>query len=130
MPAPEPTAVAVARAHVKAWGKHDFDTARAILANDVHVVATTVDPMPPKVDTTGADAYMEGLIQFSQGALAGATEVTSAVGDETHAMLHVTSRVKFGPDAPELKLYGSRLYLVDENRKIKEEQVIFVVLPD
>ena len=82
----EPTAVAVARAHVEAWGKHDFDTARASLAKDVHVVATTVDPMPPKVDTTGADVYMEGLIQFAQGVLPGTTEVTSAVGDDARAM--------------------------------------------
>jgi hypothetical protein len=130
MSGPEATAVAVARAHVEAWGEHDFDTARASLAKDVHVVATTVDPMPPKVDTTGADVYMEGLIRFAQGVLPGTTKVTSTVGDDSHAMLHVTSRVKFGPDAPELTLYGSRLYLLDANRKIKEEQVIFVVLPD
>ena len=45
-------------------------------------------------------------------------------------MLHVRSRAKFGLDAPELTLYGSRLYLIDGNRKIKEEQVIFFVVPD
>ena len=74
--------------------------------------------------------HSEGLIQFAHGVLPGTTEVTSAVGDDSRAMLHVRSRAKFGPDAPELTLYGSRLYLLDGNRKIKEEQVIFFVVPD
>jgi hypothetical protein len=129
MPAPESAAVAVARAHVEAWARHDFDAVRACLTEDVHVVTTTVDPEAPLVDTTGADVYMEGLIRFAQGVLPGTTEVTWEVGDDTHAMLGVTSRVKFGPDAPELTLYGARVYLLGANRKIAEERVAFVVLP-
>ena len=39
----QPTAVAVARAHVDAWGDHDYDRARAALAPDVHLVVTSVD---------------------------------------------------------------------------------------
>jgi len=31
----EPTAVAVARSHVDAWGVHDYDVARGALAPDV-----------------------------------------------------------------------------------------------
>jgi hypothetical protein len=56
----EPTAVAVARAHVEAWSNHDYDTARASLAAEVHVVATTVDPVPPKVDLSGIEDCMQG----------------------------------------------------------------------
>ena len=51
----DPTAVAVARAHVEAWGSHDYDSARASLAPDVHVVVTSVDPEAPRVDTTGIE---------------------------------------------------------------------------
>jgi SnoaL-like domain len=130
MSARESTAVAVARRHVEAWGRHDFDAARASLSTDVHVLASTVDPMPPRVDTTGIDAYMEGLVQFAQGVLPGTTEVTSAVGDDSRALLEVTSRVKFGPDSPEMTVYGARLYLLDDSRKIKDEQVVFFVLQD
>jgi hypothetical protein len=55
----EPTAVAVARAHVEAWGAHDYDAARASLARDVRVVVTSVDPDAPSVDTTGIEDYMQ-----------------------------------------------------------------------
>jgi SnoaL-like domain len=123
-------AVDVARAHVEAWSNHDFDAARTSLASDVHVFASTVDPTVPKTDTTGIDEYMKGMVQFAQGVLPGTTKVTSAVGDDSRALLQVTSRVKLGPDAPEMTLYGARLYLFDDSRKIKDEQVVFFVLPD
>jgi SnoaL-like domain len=124
-----PTAVAVARAHVEAWGSHDYDSARASLAPDVRVVVTSVDPDAPSVDTIGVEDYMHGLIQFGQAVLPGTSSVNSAVGDDTRALLRVTSRVKFGPDAPEMTLHGARLYRLDENQRIAEEQVIFFVVP-
>ena len=124
-----PTAVAVARAHVEAWASHDYDSARASVAPGVHVAVTSVDPDAPKVDTTGIEDYMQGLIQFGQAVLPGTSRVDSAVGDDTRALLQVTSRVKFGPDAPEMILHGARLYRLDENQKIDDEQVIFFLTP-
>ena len=121
------TAVAVARAHVEAWANHDYDKARESLAPDVHVTVTSVDPGMPVTDLTGVDDYMQGLVQFAQGVLPGTTIVNKSVGDETRALLQLTSRVKFGPDAPEMTLEGARLYLLDEEQKIKHEQVIFFV---
>jgi hypothetical protein len=124
----EPTAVAVARAHVDAWGGHDYDAARASLAPDVHVIVTSVDPQaPPRVDTTGIESYMEGLIEFGQAVLPGTSRVESAIGDDSRALLQVSSRVKFGPDAPEMTVHAARLYRLDEGGKIAEEQVIFFV---
>ena len=38
----ESTAVAVARAHVEAWGSHEYENARTSLAPDVRVVVTGV----------------------------------------------------------------------------------------
>lgn len=125
----DPTAVAVARAHVEAWGGHDYDSARASLAPDVHVVVTSVDPEAPKVDTTGIEDYMQGLVQFGQAVLPQTSRVNSAIGDDTRALLQVTSRVRFGPDAPEMTLQGARLYRLNEDQKIVEEQVIFFVTP-
>jgi hypothetical protein len=125
----DPTAVAVARAHVEAWGSHDYDSAQASLAPDVHVVVTSVDPEAPSVDTTGIEDYVQGLVQFGQAVLPGTSRVNSAIGDDTRALLQVTSRIKFGPDAPEMTLHGARVYRLDENQKIAEEQVIFFVTP-
>lgn len=123
----EPTAVAVARAQVQAWGNHDYETARAALAPGVRKLAVSVDPGTPHTDVTGADAYIELLTQFGQAILPGTTTVESAVGDETHALLQVASRVKMGPDAPEMTLRGARLYLIDDDGKIAHEQVIVYV---
>jgi len=125
----EPIAVAVARAHVEAWSAHDYERARAALAPDVHVLAVSVDPEAPHTDLSGVDAYMEGLVQFGQIVLPGTTTVNASVGDDNRALLGVTSRVKFGPDAPEMTLHGARLFLVDEEQKIRDEQVIFFVSP-
>ena len=125
----DPTAVAVARAHVEAWGGHDYDAAQASVAPDVHVVVTSFDPAAPTVDTTGIDDYMQGMLQFGQAVLPGTSRVNAAIGDDTRALLQVTSRVQFGPDAPEMTLHGARLYRLDENQKIDDEQVIFFVSP-
>jgi hypothetical protein len=125
----EPTAVAVARAHVEAWGTHEYEKARLSLAPDVQVVVTSVDPQAPNADLSGIDDYMEGLVEFGKTVVPGTTRVNTSIGDETRALLQVTSRVKFGPDAPEMTLQGAGLYLIDEDRKIKDEQVIFFVLP-
>ena len=124
----DPIAVAVARAHVEAWSNHDYDQARASLAPDVHVLAVSVDPGAPQTDLSGIDAYMEGLVQFGQIVVPGTTRVDSSVGDDNRALLHVTSKVKFGPDAPEMDHHQARLYRLDEDQKIVDEQVIFFAL--
>jgi len=125
----ESTAVAVSRAHDDAWGVHDYDVARGALAPEVHVIVTSVDPNTPQLDTTGADEYIDALIQFGQAVLPDTTRVISASGDDARALLQVSSRVKFGPDAPEMTLDGARLYRLDENQKIIEERVVFFFSP-
>jgi hypothetical protein len=126
----DPAAVAVARAHVEAWGNHDYDKARESLAPDVHVLAVSVDAGAPRTDLSGIDAYMEGLVRFGQIVPPGTSRVTSAVGDDTRALLHVISKVKFGPDAPEMDHHQARLYRLDGDQKIVDEQVIFFALPE
>jgi hypothetical protein len=119
----ESLAVAVARAHVEAWSNHDFDAARSYLAPDVRVTATTTQPMPPATDLTGADAYMVGLTQFAQAVVPGSLRVIASAGDERNALLMLTVEADFG--GGKAILPGARLYLLDENNKIKTEQVIF-----
>jgi hypothetical protein len=108
---------------------HDYDTARASLAPIVHVLAVSVDPEAPRTDLSGADAYMEGLVQFGQIVVPGTTRVDSSVGDDNRALLHVTSTVRFGPDAPEMDHHQARLYRLDGDQEIVDEQVIFFALP-
>ena len=52
-------------------------------------------------------------------------EVVEAIGDDTQALLRVNSKVKFGPDAPEMDARSARLYVLDDDGKIKIEHVIF-----
>jgi hypothetical protein len=120
---PESPAVAIARGHVEAWSNHDFDTARATLAPDVHVTATTTQPMPPRTDLTGADDYMIGLTQFAQAVVPGSLRILASAGDERNALLMLTVEADFG--AGKATVPGARLYLLDDNSKIKTEHVIF-----
>ncbi len=124
----EPPAVAIARAHVEAWSNHDFDTARDGLAPDVRVTASTTQPFPPATDLTGADNYMIGLTQFAQAVVPGSLRVIASAGDERNALLMLTVEADFG--AGKATLPGARLYLIDENNKIKSEQVIFYAAQD
>jgi hypothetical protein len=119
----ESPAVAVAGAHAEAWSNHDFDTARNGLAPGVRVTATTTQPMPPATDTTGADDYMIGLTQFAQAVVPGSLHILASTGDERNALLMLTVEVDFG--AGKVTLPAARLYLLDENNKIKTEHVIF-----
>jgi SnoaL-like domain len=121
-------AVAVARAHVKAWGNHDWDEARKFLAEDVHVTVSTTQPIMAATDTTGADIYMEGLIKFAQNILPESVNVTDSIGDEHNAMLMVTVKTAIFPGKPPVTLPGARLYQIDEKGKINAEKVIFCVL--
>jgi hypothetical protein len=125
---PNSPAVAVARAHVEAWSNHDFNTARDCLAADVTVTSTTTQPVMKAVNLAGIDDYMIGLTQFAQGVVPGSAHIIASVGDERNALLMLTVEADLG--AGKATLPGARLYLLDENNKIKAEQVIFYAAPD
>jgi SnoaL-like domain len=124
---PESPAVAVARAHVEAWSNHDFDTARSMLANDVKVTAISTNPALPQTDLTGAGHYMEGLIAYAQPVVPGSLDIVASTGDERNALLTLTVKMAGGPFGAGATAPCARLYLLDENNKIKTEQVIFYV---
>ena len=125
---PDSPAVAVARAHVEAWSNHDFNTARDCLAADVTVTSTTTQPIMKDVNLAGIDDYMTGLTQFARGVVPGSAHIIASVGDERNALLMLTVEADLG--AGKATLPGARLYLLDENNKIKAEQVIFYAAPD
>jgi hypothetical protein len=121
----ESVAVAAARAHIEAWSNHEYDKAEKGLADDVKVQVTTTQPIMNDVNTTGVDAYMTGLKMFGQGIEPGSAKVIAATGDQHNALVLVTVRASFAPGAPMVTLPAARLYLIDDNMKIKSEQVIF-----
>jgi hypothetical protein len=127
---PESPAVAVARAHVEAWSNHDFDAARSMLADDVKVTATTTDPALPQTDLTGADHYMEGLIAYAQPIVPGSLRILASTGNRRSALLTLTMKMTGGPFGAGATAPCARLYLLDENNKIKTEHVIFYLAQD
>ena len=83
----ESPALRVARAHVEAWSKKDWDTARSLLSPDVHVTAMHTGPYPPPTDLTGADDYMKGLAAFAEPIVAGSVRELAGVGDDRNALI-------------------------------------------
>jgi hypothetical protein len=125
----ESPAVAIARAHVEAWSTHDFGTARGMLADDVKITATSTDPALPRTDLTGAANYMEGLIAYTQPIVPGSLRILTSTGDEHNALLTLTVTMAGGPFGTGATAPYARLYLLDDNNKIKTEHVIFYVAP-
>lgn len=123
-------AVALALAHAEAWSHHDWDTARKMLAPDVHVTTMTTQSNLPATDTTSAEAYMEGLIHFAQAVEPGSFRLIGSVGDEHNSLILHTVQVAFSPDGPKVTLPGARLALFDENNQLKTEQVVFFALAE
>ena len=120
-------AVAIARSHVAAWSNHDYDTARAGLAPDVTVDSTTTQPIMAPVHLRGAGPYMEGLTHFAQTVVPGGAQVVASAGDERNALLMLTVEADFG--GGKVILSTARMYLLDDDGKIKAEQVIFFATP-
>jgi hypothetical protein len=126
----ESPAVAVARAHAEAWSNHNWDKARTMLAPEVHITATTTQPIMAATDLSGIDQYMEGLIKFAGAVEPGSARVIASIGDERNSLILLTVRAAFAPGGPKVTLPAARLAQLDENNKIKAEQVIFFALSD
>ncbi len=126
MPRKESSALAVARAHVEAWSKQDWDMARSMLAPGIRITATTTNPAFPVTDLTGADAYMDGLVAFATPIVAGSVSELAAAGDDHNALLTLDLQMSGGPFGAGAQAPCARLYLVEDG-KIKTEQVIFYV---
>ena len=77
----------------------------------------------PDTTLVGVDNYMHGLIQFAQGVVPGSARVIASVGDERNALLTLTVEADLG--GRKVTLPAARLYLLDDDEKIKVEQVIF-----
>ena len=124
----ETPAVAVARAHIEAWSHHDWEKTRELLAPNVHAVVTTTLPMKATAELTGIDAYMGPKIKAAQLIEPGSVHEISAIGDESNALILITMRIGLGPGGTMVTMARAILYLLDENKKIKEEREEYSII--
>lgn len=120
------TAITIARAHIDAWSHHDWGKTREMLTPNVHAVVTGTQR--DTVDFTGIDNYMERKKRSALLVEPGSAQVISAIGDERNALILATMRIALGPGGSMVTMARACLYLLDENKKIKEERDEYFVL--
>jgi hypothetical protein len=121
-------AVAVALAHIDAWSHHNWEKTRELLSPNVHAMVTTTQPGFGGAELTGIDNYMEPKTKASRLIEPGSVRVLAAIGDERSALVTVTFKIGLGPGGTMVTMARSCLYLIDENKKIKEERDAFCIL--
>jgi hypothetical protein len=121
-------AVEVALAHIDAWSRHDWDKTRELLAPNVHALVATTQPKFVANEITGVDNYMAIKTKAAQLIEPGSVHVLSTIGDESQALTLTTFRIAMGPGGAMVTMARACLYLLDENRKIRDELDQFFVL--
>ncbi|MFI5097941.1 MAG: nuclear transport factor 2 family protein [Candidatus Acidiferrales bacterium] len=120
-------AVKIALAHIDAWSRHDWDKTKELLVPNVHALVTTTMPNFGGSEFTGIDNYMAFKVKAAQLIEPGGVQVIGTIGDESNALTLFTFRIGLGPGTM-VTMARACLYLVDENKKIKEERDSFFVL--
>jgi hypothetical protein len=121
-------AVEIALAHIDAWSRHDWAMTRQLLAPDVHASVTTTMPNSSASEFTGVDKYMALKVKAAQLVEPGSVKVIGTIGDESNALTLVTFKIGLGPGGTMVTMARASLYLLDENKRIKEERDSFFVL--
>jgi hypothetical protein len=121
-------AVKIALAHIDAWSRHDWDRTKELLASNVHASVTTTMPNLGGSEFTGIDKYMALKVKAAQLMEPGSVQVIGTIGDESNALTLVTFRIGLGLGGTMVTMARACLYLLDENKKIKEERDSFFVL--
>jgi len=121
-------AVKIALAHIDAWSSHDWGKTRELLAPNIHALVTSTQRDLGGNEFTGIDNYMERKIKAAQLVEPGSVQVISTIGDERNALILITFRIGLGPGGTMVTMARACLYLLDENKKIKDERDQFFVL--
>lgn len=121
-------AVKLALAHIDAWSRHDWVKTKELLAPNVHAVVTTTMPNVSGGEFTGIDKYMALKVKAAQLIDPGSVQVIGTIGDETNALTLVTFRIAMGPGGTMVTMARACVYLLDDDKKIKEERDSFFVL--
>jgi hypothetical protein len=81
----------------------------------------------PSVGLDGIDAYMDGLIRFAEAVVPGSLREIACVGEGREALLMIAVDAAIAPGGPPVQVRGARLYVVDDEHRIKAEQVVSYV---
>jgi hypothetical protein len=116
-------AAEIAMKHVEAFSNHDYETARSLLADDVHfILITSIPGFPNPLEGNGVEEFMNTLTSGNT-LIPGSLQVIHSIGDDHQAFITVSVRGTLPTQEP-MTLLAARHYLIDENEKIKNELVI------
>jgi len=116
-------AAEIAMKHVEAFSNHDYETARSLLADDVHfILITSIPGFPNPVEGHGVEEFMKALTSGNT-LIPGSLQVIHSIGDEHQAFITVSVKGTLPTQEP-ITLLAARHYMIDENEKITNELVI------
>ena len=116
-------AVEVAIKHVEAFSNHDYETARSLLAEDVHfMLITSIPGFPNPIEGHGVEEFMKALMSGNT-LIPGSLQVIHSLGDDHQAFITVSVKGTLPTQEP-MTLLAARHYMIDENEKIANELVI------
>ena len=116
-------AAEIAMKHVEAFSTHDYETARSLLADDVHfMLITSIPGFPNPVEGHGVEEFMKTLTSGNT-LIPGSLQVLHSIGDDHQAFITVSVKGTLPTQEP-MTLLAARHYLIDENEKVKNELVI------
>jgi len=116
-------AAEIAMKHVEALSNHEYETARSLLAEDVHfILITSIPGFPNPFEGNGVDEFMKALTSGNT-LIPGSLQVIHSIGDDHQAFITVSVKGTLPTKEP-ITLLAARHYMIDENEKIKNELVI------
>jgi len=116
-------AAEIAMKHVEAFSNQDYETARSLLADDVHfILITSIPGFPNPVEGNGVEEFMKALTSGNT-LIPGSLQVIHSIGDEHQALITVSVKGMLPTQEP-ITLLAARLYVIDEHEKITNELVI------
>ena len=116
-------AAAVAVKHIEAVTNHDYETARNVLADDVHFILVNAIPgFASPFEGNSIEEFMTA-ISSDNSLIPGSLKVLQSIGDDRQALIVVTVRAT-SPSCGESTLLAARHYIINNSEKITNEQVI------
>src|SRR5260370_9424029 len=116
-------AAAVAVKHIEAVTNHDYETARNVLADDVHFILINAIPgFPSPFEGNGIEEFMKA-ISSDNSLIPGSLKVLESIGDDHQALIVVTVNTT-SASAGKTTLLAARHYIINNSEKITNEQVI------
>ena len=120
----EPRAVRVAREHVQAFTRRDYEKSAAMLAKDVQFTVMTTTPRMPALNG-GFVEFMNGIRAFGDAIVPGSVRVIDALGDENRALFVFSYEAPWGEGGATLRFVRAAHYFLNDDGKIKVELVVF-----